>query len=616
MCGICGVYSLKTISETDLLAPIQSMTALMARRGPDDEGFWHDNRCGFGFRRLAILDLSPTGHQPMMTADGRYVIVFNGEVYNFQDIRPRLESRGVRFRSTGDTEVILYALAEWGIAALNLFNGMFALAFYDTVTHRLILARDHAGIKPLYYLHTARCLLFASQYNQLLHHPWSQELEISQTALSLYLRFGYIPAPYGMLSNTHSLDAGSWLSIGAEGKIEQGYFYKFPPFSPSRLQGIEAVEALEEALTRAISRHLISDVPVGVFLSGGIDSPLVAAEATHRNGSRVKAFTIGVPDREMDESRDACHYAAELEVEHILRMANQQAALDLLDDVIEACSEPTADYSIFPTLLVSQLAAEQVKVVLSGDGGDELFWGYPSRFGAVIEQAKYYDQPFLMRYISIAARRYLKQGQATRDVLWPTIGRFYQKKHTIMLEPDLQATFPNLSALPTDLDLFDYDDTEPDKLAQWLRWNEFRLHLARILLKVDRASMHHSLEVRVPLLDKEVIAVALQTEWRSCLNVANREGKIPLRELLGRRLHHQTSAKKGFTVPMHQWLAGPLQTLLQEKLLHRPDFLGQAVNQSHLQRMNQELLRGNRYKAWGLWLLLSLALWEEKHLCV
>ena len=614
MCGICGVYSTFSNRQSDdLLLSVQQMTRLMQRRGPDDEGFWSDNQCALGFRRLAILDLAPTGHQPMLTADGRYVLVFNGEVYNFQELRPRLEQRGVRFRSTGDAEVVLYALAEWGEEALKQFNGMFALAFYDRHTKQLLLARDHAGIKPLFYLRTEQGVVFASQYNQLLHHPWESRQNISSEGLALYLRFGYMPAPYTLHTHTFALDAGCWVRFFPDGRLEQGQFYSFPMFQEPSLRGAAAVEALDQALSQAVARHLISDVPVGVFLSGGIDSPLVAAEARRHTQTPIKAFSIGVTDPNMDESADARQYAQELGLEHILWQIDEATALNLLDDVVQASTEPNADYSIFPTLLVSQLAHEHVKVVLSGDGGDELFWGYPSRFGAVMEQAPYYRYPPIMRYSFIAARRYLHQGHATRDVLWRDIGRLYQKKHTIMREDDLVGLFPDLRELPATWNMFQFNDTELQRTAQWLRWNEFRLHLARILQKVDMASMHHSLEVRVPLLDKEVIAVALATDWRSCLDVRQKIGKLPLREVLRRRMQYQTAAKKGFTVPMHRWLAGPLQELLQEKVLSQTDFLGQPVNQRYLQTMNRALLTGDSSRAWGLWLLLALVLWQERH---
>lgn len=615
MCGIYGFFSAQVGADPfEAENIVRRATAQMKRRGPDDEGLWSDaEQCAFGFRRLSILDLSESGHQPMLTADGRFALVFNGEVYNFEEIREELKGQGVRFRSTGDAEVVLHSLARWGADALQRFNGMFALAFYDAREKGLLLARDHAGIKPLYYMHGSKGLVFASQYDQLLGHPWAKELLVSEEALSLYLRFGHIPAPYAMLEQTSMLDAGCWLSINRRGGLKQGCHYEFPKFGGSNLKGEAVVDALDEALSRAVRRHLVSDVPVGVLLSGGVDSPLVAAEAACHSTQPLKAFSIGVPGSEADESSEAVRYSRELNLEHVLRMADERSALELLDDVVEACTEPTADYSIFPTLLVSRLAREHVKVVLSGDGGDELFWGYPSRFGSVIEQAPYFDMPKLARYWHIFGRRYLKRGHATRDVLWPSIGRLYQKKHTIMAEGDLSSCFANLVTLPADFELFDYRGNDPAETAHWLRWNEFRLHLAGILLKVDRASMHHSLEVRVPLLDKEVIGVAAQTDWRSCLDLRGRRGKIPLRGSLSRRLNYQTRAKKGFTVPMHEWLAGPLQALLREKVLNRREFLSMEVDSASLRRLNGQLLAGDRYVAWGLWLLLSLALWEEKY---
>jgi asparagine synthase (glutamine-hydrolysing) len=585
----------------------------MQRRGPDDVGAWQDGRCAFGFRRLSILDLFPTGHQPMLSQDGRYVLVFNGELYNFQEIRSELEQRGVSFRSTGDAEVVLYALTEWGISALGRFNGMFGLAFFDIQAQTLLLARDHAGIKPLYYLHTKQGLVFASQYNQIVGHTWARSLEVSQAALSLYLRFGWIPAPYALLENTHLLEAGCWLRIDSTGNKQEGRFYEFPRFTPPTLHGEQAVDALDEALDRAVRRHLISDVPVGVFLSGGIDSPLVAAKARQISGQRMQVFTIGVTDPAMDESEDAAAYAQEIDLEHILRMIDEQAALDLLNDVAQASTELTADFSMFPTLLVSQLASHHVKVVLTGDGGDELFWGYPGRFVPMMEQAPYFRIPRPLRLANVGARKILGIGKATREVLWPDLGRLFQKKHTLLAETDLEALFPDLQPIPQDLGLFKYTGTDLEETAQWLRWNEFNLHLARVLMKADRASMHFSLETRLPLLDKEVLAVAAQTDWRTCLDIEKRLGKIPLRKVLKRHVRHRTLVKKGFTVPMHEWLQGPLQGLLQEKVLHRPDFLGQPVNQAHLAKLNQQLLYGDRSKAWGLWLLLSLILWEETH---
>jgi len=616
MCGICGVIQMNSkLPSEDIRNDVARMMVQMTRRGPDDQGLWHDKYCALGFRRLSILDLTPTGHQPMLSQDGRFALVFNGELYNFRELRAILEKKGVNFRSTGDAEVALYALAEWGTDALESFNGMYGLAFYDTLEKKLFLARDHAGIKPLYYANTSQGLVFASQYNQVIQHPWAKDLEISQDALSLYLRFGWIPAPYALLQKSHLLEAGSWLQVDADGEITRGRFYEFPKYQAPSLFGEKAVDALDETLDRAVRRHLVSDVPVGLFLSGGIDSPLVAAKARQISGGSLPAFTIGVAgDPAMDESADAAAFAAEIGLDFHLRSITSQSALDLMEDVILASTEPTADFSIFPTLLVSQFASESVKVVLTGDGGDEPFWGYVGRFVPMLEQAAYFKKPLAARYASIAANKFLGIGNATREVLYPDVGCLFQKKHTLMAEKDLANLFPDLNPLPKDFDLFEYDGSNMDHTAQWLRWNEFTMHLQRVLMKADRASMHCSLETRLPLLDKEVLSVAAQTDWRTCLDLEKRLGKIPLRKVLSMHVKHQTQAKKGFTVPMHQWLQEPLQDLLQEKVINRRDFLGQPVNHGYLSSVNQRLLDGDRSKAWGLWLLLSLVLWEETHL--
>lgn len=614
MCGIAGVLALSAAAIDEVEASARVLSPLMARRGPDDEGFFSDGRaCAMCFRRLAILDLSPNGHQPMLSADGRFVLAFNGEVYNFSEIKKELISEGFGFRSTGDTEVVLYALVRWGPDALSRLNGMFALAFYDTCEQRLLLARDHAGIKPLYYLHTGRGLVFASQYDQILAHQWSHGLRPSADAASLYFRFGTIPAPFALLEHTHLLPAGSWLSLATCGTLRRGRFFDLPTFTKPTLTGDAALEALDQALGRAVARHMTSDVPVGVLLSGGIDSPLVCAEAC-RVGGRLKAFTIGIWLDDKDESREASRYASALDVDHAIDRVRPEEIADLLGEVVAACTEPTADPSIIPMWMLSRLARHDVKVVLSGDGGDELFWGYPSRFAGVLGQASCFRYPRLARLGMLGLRKALRVGHATRDVLQPTIGRMYQHRHTLFSEKDLSACFPDLTELPESFNLFEFSGSDIDQTAQWLRWNEFQLHLAFILQKVDRASMYHSLEVRVPLLDREVIDVACRTDWRSCIDVQRRLGKLPLRRALSRRLGFETLPKKGFDLPMPELLAGPLAPLVRDELLNRRDVLGIPIDSRHVGRMYQRLMSGEPGTARGLWSLLSAAMWSRKHM--
>lgn len=608
MCGIVGELSFSPHPNTVNWC---AMTTLMARRGPDDEGLWNDSHCTMGFRRLAILDLSPTGHQPMRTQDGRYALVYNGEMYNFQRLRDALEQRGVRFRSSGDTEVVLYALAEWGTDALRRFNGMFALAFYDTQEKRLLIARDHAGIKPLYYMHSTHGLVFASQYDQILRHPWSHAFKVSSSALGMYLQQGYIPAPHALLENTFMLEPGTWLEINASGHRSRGTFFTFPQYQTPDLSGDAAYEAVNAAVTDAVKRQMISDVPLGTFLSGGIDSPLVAAKMRALHAGRVQAFTIGTNGDGLDESTHAARYASALGLEHNIEHVNPDQALGMLDDVITSCGEPFADYSIFPTMLVSQLARQQVTVMLSGDGGDELFWGYVGRFGSVIAKSQDFKHPFWLRSMQWGLKKVANIGNGYPNLRIESIGAWYQAKHSHLPSSVLVDSFPDVA--PASLKLFEYRGWETDKTAQWMRWNEFVGHLTRVLLKVDRASMYHSLEVRVPLLDREVIETALRVDWESCLDLKASIGKIPLRRALARHVSEQTTEKRGFSVPMDQWLRGALYPVVEEKLLNRNEIAGIPFQPATVRRLFERHCSGAADYGWGLWILLSLVLWDERH---
>jgi len=616
MCGILGQITFSSRGrplQREEISP--RLIALMARRGPDDEGFWSDGRhCILAFRRLAILDLSGNAHQPMLTPDGRYALVYNGEVYNFRELRRELEQRGVQFHSKGDTEVVLHALAHWGNRALDRFNGMFALGFYDTLERRLILARDHAGIKPLYYMLTPEGLVFASQYDQIIAHGWARHLGVSPEALALYLRLGYIPAPYALLEDTYMLEPGSWLDVSVQSHVRHARFFEFSAGQEGNLRGDEAFEAVDAAVTAAVRRQLVSDVPVGTFLSGGIDSPLVAAKMQAVSCGKVRAFTIGTNGDRHDESADAAAYARELGIEHNVEHATSDTALQMLDEVVAACGEPFADYSMFPTMLVSRLARQQVKVMLSGDGGDELFWGYFDRFASVLAKVDGFAQSPSPSSARWDLQKLLRRGTDHQDLRWPgSLGDIYRLKHTHQSEGWLKSILPDLPQWPANFSLFTYTGLEPDRTAQWLRWNEFVGYLTMILLKVDRASMYHSLEVRVPLLDKEVVEVATRIDWRSCLDVKRKLGKLPLRNSLARHVRHQTWTKRGFTVPMDAWLRGPLRPVFEQVIFARDDILGLPLNKIAARTIFDRHLSGQANFDWMLWMLLSLALWERRH---
>jgi asparagine synthase (glutamine-hydrolysing) len=588
----------------------------MRRRGPDGQGAWasSDGRCSFVFRRLAIIDLSAAGDQPMVSDCGRYALVFNGEIYNFRELRAELERRGARFRSTSDSEVVLQALIAWGPDAFGRFNGIFAIAFYDTATRRLLLARDHAGIKPLYVLRSREGIVFASQYDQLLAHPWSHRLKPSKDALGLYLRFAFIPAPYGILEDTHMIEPGAWLESDAEGRIRQGHHFLLPRMGAASLRGEAAVDAVDAAVEAAVRRQLVSDVPVAAFLSGGIDSPLVVSKMCSVSAERIRAFTIGTSDPRTDETTDASAYAAELNVAHTIERATVDQAEALVSDAIDACGEPLGDYSVIPTLLVSRLAAREFKVVLSGDGGDELFWGYVRRMVPMIQAAPEFRTHYALRAPHWRLRRMLGSAMARDHLQWPTLGHMQVAKHTHLPGGWIGRVFPALPPLPVDCRMFDYDGADQDTAAHWLRWNELMCHLTMVLLKVDRASMFNSLEVRVPLLDKEVIDTAMQVDWRSCLDLENKVGKLPLRQALARAVRHQSTAKRGFEVPMGHWLRTSLRGLFEEAVLSRDDVMGVAIDRRALRKLYEQHLSGSYDFAWGLWPILSLVLWERRHL--
>ncbi|WP_413934974.1 asparagine synthase (glutamine-hydrolyzing) [Nitrospira sp. BLG_1] len=611
MCGIAGELRFRT--NQSACADWDAISSMMSRRGPDDRGFWSgDEHCTLVFRRLAIIDLSPRGHQPMTAGNGRYTLVFNGEVYNFMDLRKQLEHRGVTFRSLSDSEVVLYALIEWGTEALAKFNGMFALGLYDSVEKQLLLARDYAGMKPLYYLLCNDGIVFGSQYDQLLAHPWSADFKVSEEALGLYLRLGYIPAPWALKENTHLLEPGMWLEVSAEGHCRRGHFYMFPQYAEPSLKGEEALEAVDEAISAAVKRHLISDVPVGAFLSGGIDSPLVVAKMRSASSKVIETFTIGTGEKHTDETADARAYAREIGVEHTVGYISRDQVLDLTADVIDACGEPFGDYSVFPTLMVSRLARREHKVVLSGDGGDELFWGYPSRFGRLIQLTQDLRSPLWVRRLQWGMKRVLSRVD-DRCLLMDSIGNGHRVMHARFPEALLKTLFPSLPAWPSGCHAYAYEGCDPDQIAQISRWHELVYHLTMVLMKVDRASMYNSLEVRVPLLDRQVIDVASKIDWHDCLHVGQKLGKLPLRYTLARMVKYKTLGKRGFEVPMAAWLRTSLKEMFEEHVLKRTDILGLEINRRDLRTVFESHVNGRYNYARGLWPLLSLALWEKRY---
>jgi asparagine synthase (glutamine-hydrolysing) len=601
------------------VAETRALGALASRRGPDDDGDWNDGRaCALAFRRLSIIDLGPGGHQPMGSADGRDVLVFNGELYNYRELRARLDGLGRTFRSTSDTEVVLHSLSEWGTDALARFNGMFALAWYRTDSRRLVLARDPIGIKPLSWWWSPEAFVFGSQYDQVVRHRRCRRTDVDPQVLELYLRLGYVPAPYGLVRGTGQVEAGHYVAVEPGGAIRDHVFQ--PPLRPApvaeRLRGGAALDAVDAAIDAAVSRQRVSDVPVGAFLSGGVDSPLVAAALQRGSTEPIAAFTIGTDDPASDESEPAAVYARRLGVDHYARRISGDDALQLVGDVARANTEPFGDFSSFPTLLVSRLAAEHVKVVQSGDGGDELFWGYP-RFAKVRGARPWFRVPHVARVAGYAASKPLPNARRpARGVMFRTLGDWYLDAHSGLRTSQLASLAPHLGGLPAGFDAFRLDSTpDDDGLLQWMRSNELACHLQMVLQKVDRASMFHSLEVRVPLLDRELVELAARIDPRDCLD--GTVGKVLLRRSLARHVPPRDipRPKRGFTVPMDDWLRNDLRSMVDALLLDRDPFPTGAFARDALRTLCADHRDGNRNQTRALWNLVALQLWADEHVC-
>ena len=621
MCGISGIF---TTSDTALYPAVKEsvirMTRLMVRRGPDDEGFWSDvnGHVYLGFRRLAILDTSPSGHQPMVSGDGRSVIVFNGEIYNFPDLRAQLQQNGLHFKSRSDTEVLLEALNLWGVDAIPRLNGMFAFAWYDTIKRTLILARDHAGIKPLYYFtHPAgKGLAFSSQFNALLHTHWGEPGPIREDVLKLFLRLHHIPSPFGLLENTSQLEPGHYLMVRSDGSVTKTAWWTLPSNPGADVSRSQAVEVTAEAISDSVRRQRIADVPLGVFLSGGVDSPLVTATARQQTTRELKAFTIGNPGWSQDESETAKVFAQLLDVDHHVHSTTGDEALRTIDDVIAAQHEPFADFSIIPTLLISRFAKNKITVALSGDGGDELFFGY-ERPLSLLKGSNDFSKPWPIRIALYMAGKYGVASRRSDVIVARTPGHYYFEVNCHLQDDDLRLMAPGLKSFPTSFDLYASNGTRrPQQLANYSRRVEFYGQLQRGLKKVDMASMHNSLEVRVPLLDRKVIEQSLRIDPFECMRGGIR--KSILRELLARYVPAETipTAKLGFAVPLGDWLRGPLRQLVEDTLLSGDLYPSGIFDRKAVRAYCNQHLSGQRDLKWGLWSLLTLQWWATKHLKV
>ncbi len=644
MCGLAGFWHPDASSaEAVLHDTVGRMADAIAHRGPDDRGTWADADAGIalGFRRLAILDLSPTGHQPMLSPDGRYVVVFNGEIYNYQDLRTELEGHGSRFRGTSDTEVMLAGFVRWGAAAtIARLWGMFAIALWDRHERTLWIARDRLGKKPLYYGWSHGTFLFGSELKALRAHP-ACPTRLSAPALASFLRFAYVPSPHCIYDGLHKLLPGAYAVI-REGQTPQVTRYWDPRTvaadgvaHQSRLDDAAAVAELDELLRDATRRRMVADVPLGAFLSGGIDSSAVVALMQAESGRAVRTFTIGFAEGGYDEAKDAVAVAAHLGTTHSELYVSPDEARAVIPRLADIYDEPFADSSQIPTFLVSQMARHDVTVALSGDGGDEVFGGYNRYLWAPKIVAK------TSAYPRWARRALARSLTAVSPAAWDSVGRLAgggastalgqralgDKVHKLgaalaaASADDLYLTLvsqwqtpPVIGASATEYPLLLRDASvhaaAPDFVDRMMLVDTMTYLPEDILTKVDRASMAVGLEARAPLLDHRVVEWA----WRQprSRRIRDGQGKWALRQVLRRYVPDALidRPKSGFAVPVHAWLRGPLREWAED-LLSEASLRDSLLDAAPVRRAWRAHLSGRANHLPQLWTVLMWQAWRR-----
>jgi asparagine synthase (glutamine-hydrolysing) len=643
MCGVTGAWSFGGARRDDLRATVSRMTASLQHRGPDDEGVWLDEAAGIGlgFRRLAILDLSSAGHQPMHSADGRYTVVFNGEVYNYRELRAELAGEGHQFRGTSDTEVVAEAMAAWGVsAAVPRLWGMFAIGVWDHASRTLTLARDRVGKKPLYYRADAAELLFGSELKALAAaRPGT--FSIARDALAAYFRFGYVPSPHSIYQHTWKVPPGTLLTF-APGREPHAFQYWDARSVArdglnTRLQSSEreAVDDLEGLLADAVDRRMIADVPVGALLSGGIDSSAVVALCQARRSKPINTFTVGFHERSYDEAEPARRIAQHLGTDHTELYLTPERLLEVVPRLPAIYDEPLSDPSQIPTLLVYEAARRHVTVALSGDGGDELFGGYSRYAWAAQVWNLVRAMPALLhRPVAGAIRRMPVRAW---DRMYSHVSPIVPRAWRVTLLGDKLHKFSALMAAGHPDGLYHRLISlwnQPEQLVRGARelrtvigdpgvrgivgdFTERMMLLDTltylpddILVKVDRASMAVSLESRAPLLDHRLI----EWSWRLPVHLKTQGGgKWLLKQLVYRYIPREMvdRPKMGFGVPIDSWLRGALrpwaEALLDEGRLKREGLLDPApIRAAWLNHLS-----GAASAPYQLWAVLMFQAWRE-----
>jgi len=612
MCGIAGFVG--NGSEQDLNRMIQAVLY----RGPDDDGVLVRDGVGLAHARLAIIDVSPAGHQPMASGTGDTVIVFNGEIYNFGELKRLVPD--YPFKSHSDTEVILALYERFGEDCFEKFDGMFALAIYDFKVKKLVLARDRMGKKPLYWSRVADTIFFGSELRALMTHP-SFKKEINQSALRKYLFYEYVPTPHTIFKNVFKLEPASYLTF-QNGQTDIKTFWK-PDFSPTEDSFAQAGSQLDSALDRAVAKRLIADVPLGIFLSGGVDSSAITYYAK-KHTKDVKTFSIGFERQSFDESSYARQVAQFLGTDHHEMILTAKDVLNVVPHLAEIIDEPLADPSLIPTYLLSQFTRSHVTVALGGDGGDELFAGYPmfqaDYFAKIYEKIprairKNIIEP-LIRALPVGHDNLSLDFKLKRFMNGFDVPARY-RHHTWLAsfnphEQELLLKEKGGGELLEDLDRYisESGTKNTDRQRDYLYLRTYLMD--DILVKVDRASMHKALEVRAPLLDRDV--VDLVDTFPTSFKQRGLTTKYILKKIMADKLprHIVNRAKKGFGMPVAEWLCGELKPLCNELLARDKVMEAGLFHWDYIDRLKQAHFnkKANNYKQ--LWTLMVFQMWYQK----
>ena len=630
MCGIAGWANLDSESRAQNtgVAVLHQMCERMKHRGPDSEGLWTDELVALGMRRLSIIDLH-TGEQPVYSEDKSIVVVMNGELYNFREVRASLEKRGHKFETQTDTEILPHLYEEYGDAMLEHLNGMFAFALWDKNKKKLLIARDRFGEKPLYYGVFDGQLIFASEPKVLLEHP-SVKAEINLDALRSYLSFDYVPAPGSIYKNIYKLPAAHLLIL-EKGDVKTRRYWNLTFHKNGNVPTIEnAAEDLRELLADAVRMRLVSDVPLGILLSGGVDSSTVAAFATQFSTEKVKTFSIGFEEDSFDESKFARQVATHLNTEHYEEKLSVDKAADLISEIGTWLDEPMSDGSLIPTFLLSRFVRKHVTVALGGDGGDEIFAGYPMYFAHKVANIYSAIPKFLRSGLiepivnnlpvsnknlsfDYKAKRFVaasKYDAVTRHHSW--FGSFSIDAQCNLLTKDILAATSN-DIYKGAKDLLKLTDA-PTEIEQ-MQFLDMNFYMAEdILTKVDRASMAVSLEVRAPFLDPRIaeFAAALPLKYKLKGNKGKYILKKAVEPLLPKNILDRP--KKGFGIPIAEWLKGRLNPLMHDLLA--PDRLKNQglFDEKYVQKLIREHETNVASYHKQLWTLLVFQLWFDNFL--